>query len=146
MVDVHDEYRMTGWQRTYPNFMTAEGIGGDETRPPNRQALANLLSRGLCGPSDHTFCYYAGYVDERTSHAAQLAKMICFFSPWQFLFWYDQPATAKDEPELALIKDLPTTVLKAAMSGYERTGRRGNQDRCQKIGRWRWYPQENRPC
>ena len=23
MVDVHDEYRMTGWQRTYPNFMTA---------------------------------------------------------------------------------------------------------------------------
>ncbi|MFT7173074.1 MAG: hypothetical protein ACI9NQ_001294 [Paracoccaceae bacterium] len=45
---------------------------------------------------------------------------MCFFSPWQFLFWYDQPATAKDEPELALIKDLPTTVLKAAMSGHER--------------------------
>ena len=29
IVDVHDEYRMTGVERTYPNFLTAEGIGGD---------------------------------------------------------------------------------------------------------------------
>ncbi len=109
MVDVHDEYRMTGWQRTYPNFMTAEGIGGDETRPPNEQALANLFNRMIASPADNTFCYYAGYVNETTSHAAQLAKSICFFSPWQFLFWYDQPSSAKNEPELEFFRHLPTT-------------------------------------
>jgi len=109
MVDVHDEYRMTGWQRSYPNFMTAEGIGGDETRPPNEQALMNLFTRMIASPADHTFCYFNRYVDETTSHAAQLAKMVCFFSPWQFLFWYDRPSNASGEPELALIKQLPTT-------------------------------------
>ena len=35
MVDVHDEYRPTGWSRTYPNLMTVEGIRGDEDTPPN---------------------------------------------------------------------------------------------------------------
>ncbi len=35
MVDVHDEYRPTGYSRTYPNFMTQEGIAGDETSPAN---------------------------------------------------------------------------------------------------------------
>ena len=33
MVDVHDEYRPTGWSRTYPNLMTQEGIGGNEEMP-----------------------------------------------------------------------------------------------------------------
>jgi alpha-glucosidase len=33
MVDVHDEYRPTGYSRTYPNLMTQEGIAGDETAP-----------------------------------------------------------------------------------------------------------------
>ncbi|MEM7234641.1 MAG: glycoside hydrolase family 97 N-terminal domain-containing protein [Planctomycetota bacterium] len=109
MVDVHDEYRMTGWERTYPNFMTAEGIGGDETRPPHRQVLANLFNRMICGPADHTFCYYVGYVDQTSSHASQLAKAVCIFSPWQFLFWYDRPKSASDEPELQFFKALPTT-------------------------------------
>ncbi len=30
VVDVHDEYRPTGFSRTYPNFLTMEGIRGDE--------------------------------------------------------------------------------------------------------------------
>jgi alpha-glucosidase len=30
VVDVHDEYRPTGFSRTYPNFLTQEGIRGDE--------------------------------------------------------------------------------------------------------------------
>ena len=36
MVDVHDEYRPTGYSRTYPNLMTQEGIAGDETQPDQR--------------------------------------------------------------------------------------------------------------
>ena len=133
MVDVHDEYRMTGWQRTYPNFMTAEGIGGDETRPPNEQALANFFNRGLCGPADHTFCYFNGYVRERTSHAAQLAKTVLFFSPWQFLFWYDQPQHAHDEPELQFFKHLPTTwhdsrVLQGEIGQFAVVARRSGEE------------------
>ena len=133
MVDVHDEYRMTGWQRTYPNFMTAEGIGGDETRPPNEQSLTNLFTRMLAGPADHTFCYYNGYVDQTTSHASQLAKTICFFSPWQFLFWYDQPSNANDEPELEFFKHLPTTwdeshALQGRIGQYAVFARRSGED------------------
>ena len=129
MVDVHDEYRMTGWQRTYPNFMTAEGIGGDETRPSNEQALANLFTRMIVAPADHTFCYYNGYVDQTTSHASQLAKAVCFFSPWQFLFWYDRPANARGEPELELFEHLPTTwdetrVLRSRIGQYAVIARR----------------------
>ena len=129
MVDVHDEYRMTGWQRTFPNFMTAEGIGGDETRPTNEQALINLFTRMIASPADHTFCYYNGYVNDATSHAAQLAKMVCFFSPWQFVFWYDRPSDAQDEPELQFIKHLPTTwdetrVLHGSIGAYAAIARR----------------------
>src|SRR5690348_4483036 len=30
LVDIHDEYRPTGYSRTYPNLLTQEGIRGDE--------------------------------------------------------------------------------------------------------------------
>ena len=33
MMDVHDEYRPTGFSRTYPNLMTQEGICGNEQFP-----------------------------------------------------------------------------------------------------------------
>lgn len=133
MVDVHDEYRMTGWQRTYPHFMTAEGIGGDETRPSNDQALANLFTRMIASPADHTFCYYNGYVRDTTSHAAQLAKMVCFFSPWQFVFWYDRPHHTNGEPELNFIKHLPTTwdetrVLHGRIGEYAAIARRAGSE------------------
>ncbi len=133
LVDVHDEYRMTGWQRTYPNFMTAEGIGGDETSPPPEQVLANLFTRMIVAPADHTFCYYNRRVDEVSSHASQLAKSVCFFSPIQFLFWYDRPATANDEPELEFWKHLPTTwdetrVLHSRIGAYAVIARRKGEE------------------
>ena len=33
MVDIHDEYRPTGFSRTYPNLMTQEGIRENEEMP-----------------------------------------------------------------------------------------------------------------
>ena len=33
MVDIHDEYRPTGFSRTYPNLLTQEGIRGNEEMP-----------------------------------------------------------------------------------------------------------------
>lgn len=122
MVDIHDEYRPTGYSRTYPNLMTQEGIAGDETKPSNSLTLTILFTRMLAGAGDNTICYYDGRVDENASHAYQLAKSVCFYSPWQFLYWYDRPGSSPrraggagggrnvigDEPELEFFDHVPT--------------------------------------
>ncbi|MHB8898424.1 MAG: glycoside hydrolase family 97 protein [Thermoguttaceae bacterium] len=122
MVDIHDEYRPTGYQRTYPNLMTQEGIAGDETSPTNELTLTIAFTRMLCGPADNTICYYDTRVDKNASHAYQLAKSVVLYSPWQFLFWYDRPPASPgakggaggqrgaigDEPELEFYRRVPT--------------------------------------
>ena len=122
MVDIHDEYRPTGYSRTYPNLMTQEGIRGDETRPSNELTLTILFTRMLCGAGDNTICYYDRRVDENASHAYQLAKAVCIYSPWQFVYWYDRPDASPrkvggagggehiigDEPELEFFDHVPT--------------------------------------
>lgn len=143
MIDVHDSYRSTGYQRTYPNFMTMEGIGGDESLPTNELALTNLFTRMLAGRADHTYCYYADRVDELQTHACQLAKPVCFFSPWQFLFWYDTPlekpadnqtfATIQETPELDFYRHMPTVwddtrVLHASIGEFALVARRSGAE------------------
>ena len=54
MVDIHDEYRPTGWSRTYPNLMTQEGIGGNEEMPDAEHNTILPFTRFLCGPADYT--------------------------------------------------------------------------------------------
>jgi alpha-glucosidase len=119
MVDVHDEYRPTGYSRTYPNLMTQEGILGDEeAKRALSQTIVHLYTRCLAGPADNTFCYFHERVARVSSHAAQLAKSVCLYSPWQYLYWYDRPPAPgealrdgliSDEPELAFWDALPTT-------------------------------------
>ncbi len=122
MVDVHDEYRPTGFNRTYPNLMTTEGILGDEGTPSTSVTLVNAFARMIAGPADNTVCYYDKRVAANWSHAGQLAKPVVLFSPWQFLFWYDRPPAAPtdgdggvpsqgrigDPPELDFWRGLPT--------------------------------------
>jgi len=122
MVDIHDEYRPTGYSRTYPNLMTQEGIAGDETSPANSLTLTILFTRMLAGAADNTICYYDRRVDRNASHAYQLAKAVCFYSPWQFLYWYDRPQASPqktggaggaetgigNEPELEFFDHCPT--------------------------------------
>ena len=147
MVDVHDEYRPTGYSRTYPNFMTQEGIAGDETSPSNDQTLTILFTRMLAGAADNTICYYDPRVDRNASHAYQLAKAVCLYSPWQFLYWYDRPATSPskeggaggssnligDEPELEFFDRVPTVwdetkVLHGQIGQYAAIARRSGED------------------
>ena len=123
MVDVHDKYRPTGYSRTYPNLMTQEGIRGDEESPDNAQVTNTIFTRMIAGSGDQTNCYFAPRVTEKMgSHASQLAKAVCIYSPWQFLYWYDRPQGAKvraggaggsnayikEVPELAWFDALPT--------------------------------------
>lgn len=95
MVDVHDEYRPTGYSRTYPNLITQEGIRGDEESPSLNQTVYTLYNRMICGAGDNTNCFFAERVTEKMGgRAAQLAKRIAIYSPWQFIFWYDRPYKA----------------------------------------------------
>ncbi|MEG3656212.1 glycoside hydrolase family 97 N-terminal domain-containing protein [Arenibacter palladensis] len=123
VVDVHDEYRPTGFSRTYPNLLTQEGIRGDEETVPNEHTLITMFTRMLAGAADNTVCYYNTRVHKMGSHASQLAKSVCIFSPLQFLYWYDKAPSApiKDdglwgdtktignEPELEFFNNVPTT-------------------------------------
>jgi alpha-glucosidase len=146
MVDIHDEYRPTGYSRTYPNLMTQEGIAGDETKPSNSLTLTILFTRMLAGAADNTICYYDPRVDENASHAYQLAKSVCFYSPWQFLYWYDRPSGSPrraggaggshniigDEPELEFFDHVPTIwddtkVLQGKIGEYAVIARRSGE-------------------
>ncbi|MGM9802701.1 MAG: glycoside hydrolase family 97 catalytic domain-containing protein [Muribaculaceae bacterium] len=92
MVDIHDEYRPTGYSRTYPNLITQEGIRGDEESPSLQHSILTLYNRMLCGAGDNTNCYFSERVTEKMSgRAAQLAKLVSLYSPWQFIYWYDRP-------------------------------------------------------
>lgn len=123
VADVHDEYRTTGFSRTYPNFLTMEGIRGDEESPTNSHTLITMFTRMIAGQGDNTICYYNERVDKKMgSHASQLAKAVCIFSPLQFIYWYDKasPSLKKDdglwgttnyigdEPELEFFNNVPT--------------------------------------
>jgi alpha-glucosidase len=144
IADVHDEYRPTGFARTYPNWLTQEGIRGDEESPTNSHTLITMFTRMLAGQGDNTICYYNERVDNKMgSHASQLAKAVCLFSPLQFLYWYDKasPLLDKkdgvwgttnyigDEPELEFFNNVPTVwdetkVLFSKISEYGVIARR----------------------
>lgn len=138
MVDVHDEYRPTGFSRTYPNLMTQEGIRGDEESPSTKQTLTTLFTRMVAGAGDNTNCYFAPRVSKiMGGRAAQMAKAIMLYSPWQFLYWYDRPEGSPSKkggagaseniiqelPELEFYDQLPTVwdetlVLEGEIGNY----------------------------
>ncbi|WP_372931777.1 glycoside hydrolase family 97 protein [Mariniphaga sediminis] len=123
MVDIHDEYRPTGYSRTYPNLMTQEGIRGDEESAPNDMVINTLFTRMIAGAGDQTNCYFSERVSAKMgSHVSQMAKTICIYSPWQFLYWYDRPVGSPTKkggagntedvipeiPDLAFFDQVPT--------------------------------------
>ncbi len=131
MVDVHDEYRPTGYSRTYPNFMTQEGIRGNECMPPPENNLILPFSRFLCGAGDYTVCWYTTRI--QTTHAHQLGALVTYFSPLQFVFWYDKPDMFQGEPGTDFFKHVPvvwddTRVLHGAIGEYITMARRSGDD------------------
>ena len=106
MVDIHDEYRPTGFSRTYPNLMTQEGIRGNEEMPDATHNTILPYTRFLAGAGDYTLCYFNSRVKNTKAH--QLAMAAVYYSPLQFMFWYDNPAMYKGEEELEFWKAIPT--------------------------------------
>ena len=125
MVDIHDEYRPTGFSRTYPNLMTQEGIRGNEEFPDATHNVTLPFTRFVAGAADYTICYYRqdfGRLNTdkdnygvprsksiQTTPAHQLALAAVYYSPLQYMYWYDKPSDSQDEPELKFFDDIYTT-------------------------------------
>ncbi|MBL7967270.1 MAG: glycoside hydrolase family 97 catalytic domain-containing protein [Prolixibacteraceae bacterium] len=135
MVDIHDEYRPTGFSRTYPNLMTQEGIRGNEEMPDAVNNTVLPFTRFVAGAADYTFCYfYRKELGHPTRHiqntsAHQLALPVIYYSPLQWMYWYDKPDDYQNEPELAFWDVLPTTwndtkVLNGEIGKYITVARR----------------------
>ena len=145
MVDIHDEYRPTGFSRTYPNLLTQEGVRGNEEMPEATNSTILPFTRFIAGAADHTICYYhrpelkprlAETQNARvmkTTSGHQLALAVVFYSPLQFLYWYDKPEDSQDEPELEFFDHIPTVwddtkVLDGEIAKYITIARRKGEE------------------
>ena len=84
--------------------MTQEGIRGNEEMPAATHNTILPFTRFLAGAADYTLCYFNGRV--KNTKANQLAMAALYYSPLQFLFWYDRPEFYKGEEELEFWKDI----------------------------------------
>ncbi|MBI9065609.1 MAG: glycoside hydrolase family 97 catalytic domain-containing protein, partial [Marinilabiliaceae bacterium] len=148
MVDIHDEYRPTGYSRTFPNLMTQEGIRGDEETPSVKHSIITLFTRMIAGAGDNTNCYFADRVSQSMGgKAGQMAKAIMLYSPWQFVYWYDRPSDSphkkggaganetiiNERSDLLFYDALPTNwdetkVLEGEMGEYATIARKSGND------------------
>ena len=145
MVDIHDEYRPTGFSRTYPNLLTQEGVRGNEEMPDANHNTVLPFTRFLCGPADYTICYYhrpelkkrlAETQNARvlkTTSMHQMALSVVYYSPLEFLYWYDKPEDSQDEPELEFFDHVPTVwddtkVIDGEIGKYITVARRSGQE------------------
>lgn len=106
LLDIHDQFRPTGYTRTYPNLLTVEGIRGNEHFPSAQHDTTLPFTRYLSGSADYTICYYDGRL--KNTHGHQLAMSVISYSPLQSVFWYDKPSAYHGEPEIKWFEQLPT--------------------------------------
>lgn len=149
IIDTHDDYRPTGFARSYPNHLTQEGIRGNEEFPDANQNLMLPFTRFTQGPGDYTLCYFRrdwsgndkpntghGLVNSRllsTTATHQLAMAAVYYSPLQTLYWYDKPSEYQGEPELEFWDRCPTVwddtkVLAGAIGEYVSIARRSGEE------------------
>jgi alpha-glucosidase len=145
MVDIHDEYRPTGFSRTYPNLMTQEGVRGNEEMPDATNNATLPFTRFIAGAADYTICYYhrpefkPGLLKSqaprilKTTSAHQLALSTIYYSPLQFMYWYDLPSDSHDEPELEYFDKISTAwddtkVMEGEIAKYITIARRKGEE------------------
>ncbi|MEO6521779.1 MAG: glycoside hydrolase family 97 N-terminal domain-containing protein [Mucilaginibacter sp.] len=131
MLDIHDDWRPTGEQRTWPNLLSAEGIRGNEEMPDATHNTILPFTRCIAGAADYTICYFDKRI--KTTHAHQLALAAIYYSGLQTLYWYDRPAYAHNEPELEFWDKIPATwdetkVIQGIPGQYITTARRSGAD------------------
>lgn len=148
MIDLHGVYTPTGLARTYPNFLTQEGVLGNEynklgNQCDTRHTITLPFTRGLLGPMDFT---PGGFLNRTAAdfkvtsptevmgtRARQLAETVVYFSP--LLCLCDSPAHYRGQPGVEFFRGLPTVwddtrVLSADVGRHLVVARRSGR---------RWY-------
>lgn len=146
LIDFHGTYKPTGLARTYPDFITQEGVLGNEYNKFGRgvvtpQHTINLaFTRALLGPMDFTpggFLNRAPKDFKITSptqvmgtRARQLAMTVIYPSP--LLVLCDSPKNYRDQPGVEFLRGMPTVwdetvVLKAEVGKFTVIARRSGE-------------------
>ena len=107
MVNIHDEYRPSGFSRTYPNLLTQEGICGNEEFPDADHNVNLTFTRMLCGAADYTICFKDRRLKNTSDH--QRAAAVTYYSPLVTLFWYGKPQQYTENDDLTWFEQMPTS-------------------------------------
>ena len=122
LLDLHSAYVPDGLQRSYPNFITQEGVLGAEWNKMNKKITPehNLMlpyTRMLAGPMDYTpggfnnatpatFAVRAMMPQTQTTRGQALAMYVVYDSPLQMVS--DDPDSYRDAAGFDFIKRVPT--------------------------------------
>lgn len=109
LVNLHDDLRPAGLERTYPNYIALEGVRGNEHFPTARHNVTLPFTRCLSGPIDYTICN--AHPRNQTTRAHQIAMAVVYYNPLTFLYWYDTPEryAGAEWPDLAFFDECPTS-------------------------------------
>ncbi|MBB6235650.1 alpha-glucosidase [Pedobacter sp. AK013] len=112
LLNIHDNYKPTGLNRTYPFLLTQEGIRGDENSPDAFHTTVLPYTRFLAGAADFTFCFpnpkNQFNKNLKVSKGQQLALTVINFSPLQSIFWYGKPKDYTNWDEIEFFSRVPT--------------------------------------
>lgn len=123
LLDLHGATHPWGMTRTWPNFITQEGVLGAEYNKWTRRITARhnitlAYTRMLAGPMDYTpggyrnatpatFQIAAVGPQTQTTRAAELAKYVVFESPLQSVA--DSPDAYRNQPGVDFLSAVPAT-------------------------------------
>ncbi|MCP9494901.1 MAG: glycoside hydrolase family 97 protein [Pyrinomonadaceae bacterium MAG19_C2-C3] len=143
IVDLHGAYKPTGLSRTYPNYLTQEGVLGAEYNKWTKRITATHnvtlpFTRMLLGAMDYTPGGFSNVTPEafkaqetepmtQTSRAHALAMYVVYDSPLQMVS--DYPAAYRGEAGAEFIKVVPaswdeTKVLEGKIGEFITIARR----------------------
>ncbi|NEU09601.1 glycoside hydrolase family 97 protein [Flavihumibacter sp. R14] len=147
MLMFHGSYPQKGFNRTYPNDLTREGVLGSEyniwsDKVTARHNVTIPFTRMLAGPMDYEpglldnatpaqFAAIKGKVMSQTTRSQQLAMFVVYDSPLQM--FSGNPSQAFLEPDfMKLLGGIPTTwdntlILDARVAEYIVTARQSGE-------------------
>jgi alpha-glucosidase len=135
LLNQHDDLRPFGQERTFPNWITLEGVRGNEHFPTATHNVTLPFTRNIPGPMDYTVC--VAQSRDQTTDAHQIARAAVYYQPLEWLYWYDQPSkyASGNWPELPWLDAVPTVwdesrALAGAIGQYIAIARRSGD---------RWY-------
>ncbi|HEX8502918.1 MAG TPA: glycoside hydrolase family 97 protein, partial [Pyrinomonadaceae bacterium] len=123
VVDLHGAYKPTGLARTYPHYLTQEGVLGAEYNKWSERVTATHnvtlpFTRMLAGPMDYTPGGFRNVTREAfkpqdklplvmTTRAHQLAMYVVYDSPLQMVS--DHPGAYRGEPGADFLRAVPAS-------------------------------------